>query len=72
MAGIILSGANNDGAKGLYSAFLKGAYTIVQDPDDAQFRTMPAEVMKYFTPHKTLTGEMIVEFINSLKNNIYA
>jgi two-component system chemotaxis response regulator CheB len=71
MAGIILSGANTDGSKGLYSAFKNGAYTIIQNPENAQFSTMPEEVLKYFTPHKILTDDEIVDFINSLTRNNY-
>jgi two-component system chemotaxis response regulator CheB len=71
MVGIILSGTNSDGAKGLYSAFKNGAYTIIQKPDNAQFMTMPSEVLRYFTPHEILTDEEIMNFINSLKDNIY-
>jgi two-component system chemotaxis response regulator CheB len=71
MAGIILSGANTDGSKGLYSAFTNGAYTIIQKPENAQFSTMPEEALKYFTPHKILTEDEIVAFINSLTNNHY-
>lgn len=72
MVGIILSGANSDGAKGMYNAFKNGAYTIIQDPENASFKTMPGEVLKLFTPHKVLTDNEIVDFINSLRNNYYA
>lgn len=72
MVGIILSGTNSDGAKGLYSAFRNGAFTIVQDPDDAQFSAMPNEVLSYFKPHELLNENQIIDFINSLKNNSYA
>jgi two-component system, chemotaxis family, protein-glutamate methylesterase/glutaminase len=72
MAGIILSGANGDGAKGMYSAYREGAFTMIQDPADAQFGTMPMEVLKYFTPHTIMKEEEIVIFINSLKDNVYA
>ena len=67
MIGIILSGANSDGAEGLYSAYKNGAFTVVQNPDNANFTTMPKEVFKYFTPHKVLTDIEISDFINSLK-----
>jgi two-component system chemotaxis response regulator CheB len=67
MAVILLSGANVDGAKGIYNAFKKGAYTIVQDPEDALFQIMPGEALKQFTPHKVLPGS---EIINLLKNDI--
>jgi two-component system chemotaxis response regulator CheB len=71
MVGIVLSGTNTDGAKGLFSAFKNGAFTIIQDPENAQFSTMPNEVLKYFAPHKILTDNGIIEFINSLNTNKY-
>ncbi|HNW56944.1 MAG TPA: chemotaxis protein CheB [Bacteroidales bacterium] len=71
MAGIILSGANTDGAKGLFSAFQDGAFSIIQDPQNAQFSIMPGEVLKYFKPHKVLTCEEIIDFFDSLKYNKY-
>jgi two-component system chemotaxis response regulator CheB len=71
MTGILLSGANTDGAKGLLSAFNEGAHTVIQDPSNALFETMPVEVLKYFKPHKILTDEEIINFINSLKYNKY-
>jgi len=71
MVGIILSGTNSDGAKGLFNAYGNGAYTIIQDPENAQFSTMPNEALKYFTPHKVLTDDGIIEFINSLNRNSY-
>jgi two-component system, chemotaxis family, protein-glutamate methylesterase/glutaminase len=71
MAGIVLSGTNTDGARGLFSAYKNGAFTVIQQPGNAQFATMPGEVLKYFTPHKIFTDEEIVSFINSLKGNKY-
>jgi len=71
MAGIILSGANGDGARGLYNAHINGAYTVVQDPSDAQFNLMPGETLKLFTPDKILKEDEIVEFIKSLRINTY-
>lgn len=67
MAGILLSGTNTDGARGLYSAFRNGATTIIQDPENAQFSVMPAEALSYFKPHYILKDIQIAEFINSLK-----
>ena len=72
MAGILLSGTNTDGARGLFSAFKNGAYTVIQDPANAQFSTMPNEVLAHFRPHRILTDEGIVTFINSLRRNNYA
>ncbi|HEX2968680.1 MAG TPA: chemotaxis protein CheB [Bacteroidales bacterium] len=71
MAGILLSGTNTDGARGLFSAFKNGAFTIIQDPENAQFSTMPKEVLRYFNPDEIMTDEMIINFINSLTDNTY-
>lgn len=39
--GIILTGANHDGAKGLARIKAMGGYAIVQDPTSAEISTMP-------------------------------
>ena len=39
--GIIMTGANSDGAQGLAQLKRRGALVIVQDPDTAESRTMP-------------------------------
>jgi two-component system chemotaxis response regulator CheB len=67
MVGILLSGANSDGAQGMYSAHKKGAYTIIQDPDEASFEIMPREVLKYYNPDKILSIEMIIKFLCSIQ-----
>lgn len=72
MAGILLSGTNKDGSKGLFSAFRKGAFTVIQDPQNAQFGIMPGEALTYFRPAMILKDSEIPEFIISLKNNSYA
>lgn len=72
MAGILLSGTNKDGAKGLCCASRNGAFTVVQDPENAQFGIMPGEAIAYFKPSMILKDSEITEFIISLKNNYYA
>ncbi len=64
---IMLSGANSDGAKGMLKAYQKGAYTIVQDPTEAQINVMPESAIKLFKPHAVLSSKKISEFINALK-----
>jgi len=41
LLGILLTGANEDGAKGLATIHHSGGLTVVQDPKDAQVPTMP-------------------------------
>lgn len=41
LAGIILSGANNDGSKGISTIAGAGGVTIAQSPESAEFKVMP-------------------------------
>lgn len=66
MIAILLSGANADGAMGIFNAFNKGAYSIIQDPEDSLFGIMPNEALKFFTPDQILSCEEIIKFINEL------
>lgn len=63
VCGILLSGANKDGAMGIKAIKDNGGYTIVQDPKDAQIATMPQSAMSLFEPHKILNSEEIVNFV---------
>ena len=42
LIGVLLTGANDDGAEGLHAVARAGGTVIVEDPDTAQVRTMPA------------------------------
>jgi len=67
MVGLILSGANKDGAKGLQKVYDYKGYTLIQDPKDAQISTMPNAVLSLFKPDKILDYKALSEFINQLK-----
>ncbi len=66
MLGIILSGANRDGAKGLKSVELNHGITIIQDPKTCQARTMPESAQKITKIDHVYTIEQIITFINKL------
>lgn len=65
--GILLSGANKDGAIGLRHIKENGGYTIVQKPEDAVVRTMPDAALKEISPDKILTSKEIIDFLINLK-----
>ena len=48
--GILLSGANSDGAEGLNEIKKQGGLTIVQSPDSAKVATMPMAALNLFQP----------------------
>jgi two-component system, chemotaxis family, protein-glutamate methylesterase/glutaminase len=46
LMGVILSGANADGAAGLKAVAAAGGITVVQSPESAEMRAMPAAAMQ--------------------------
>jgi two-component system chemotaxis response regulator CheB len=44
--GVVLTGANDDGARGLRHVLDRGGYGIVQDPNTAEVRTMPEAAIR--------------------------
>ena len=54
LAGILLTGANFDGAEGMRRIRERGGLTIVQDPEEAQASTMPEEAIRRCAPHLVL------------------
>ena len=63
--GILLSGANSDGAKGLQlMAELQGK-TIIQDCIEADFSTMPLAAKNSYNYHQELNIENIIKLLNN-------
>jgi two-component system chemotaxis response regulator CheB len=54
LAGLLLTGANQDGAAGLARVAECGGLTIVQDPAEAQARTMPEQAIRRRAPDLVL------------------
>lgn len=50
LLGIVLTGANRDGAAGLAAIGAAGGLTVVQEPDEAQQSVMPLEAIARRTP----------------------
>ncbi|MCS7163267.1 MAG: chemotaxis protein CheB [Bacteroidia bacterium] len=57
----LLSGANKDGAWGLYRMYRAGYFTAVQEPSDAEMPTMPQAALSLFEPHRRFTADRLVE-----------
>jgi len=66
LVGIILTGANKDGAKGMKDIFDKKGFTIVQDPTTSEVDTMPKSALRLIEPNLVLSPDKIVEFLNAL------
>ena len=54
VAGFLLTGANGDGAEGLYRIHLAGGLTAVQDPKEALIPTMPNAAIARHAPDHVL------------------
>ena len=65
LIGILLTGANADGAAGLADIRARGGYTVVQDPADAQVATMPRAAIEACTPDQVLSLAGIGEFLRA-------
>jgi two-component system, chemotaxis family, protein-glutamate methylesterase/glutaminase len=55
LLGIVLTGANVDGAAGLARVRQRGGYTVVQDPNEALVPTMPEAAIRKLSPHQILS-----------------
>ena len=66
LLGIILSGANQDGAKGLREVKMYGGTSVIQDLNEAQVQTMPLASKKYTQIDYELTTKEIVNLLIQL------
>ena len=63
MAGVLLTGANHDGAAGLAKIKARGGYTIVQDPATAEVPVMPQAAIDLGTADHVLALAGISSFL---------
>jgi len=64
--GVILTGANQDGAAGLARIKQLGGVAVVQDPDDAERRSMPDAAIAATVADAVLPLEEIGRFLYGL------
>ncbi len=67
VAGILLTGANEDGAAGLEAIHRAGGLTIVQDPDEAEVDSMPRAALQRFAPDYILPLRDIHRLLRELE-----
>src|SRR5690606_30889663 len=66
LIGILLSGANRDGALGMKAIKERGGLTIVQDPAECMISTMPQAAMNVTKIDYVMKTDQIVEFLSEL------
>jgi two-component system, chemotaxis family, protein-glutamate methylesterase/glutaminase len=70
LVGILLSGANKDGAAGMAKIQERGGMTVVQDPKECLIDTMPAAALQATDIDHVLKTEQIIDFLQKL-NKLY-
>jgi two-component system chemotaxis response regulator CheB len=68
LAGILLTGANHDGAAGMCRIRERGGLTVVQDPLEAQASAMPEEAIRRCAPDLVLPLSGIRALLPMLRN----
>jgi two-component system, chemotaxis family, protein-glutamate methylesterase/glutaminase len=66
LVGVILTGANQDGARGLARIKRRGGLAIVQSPDSAQADAMPRAALESTSVDQVLPLHEIAPFLNKL------
>jgi len=70
LIGVILTGSNNDGTKGIKRIKEYGGLTIAQDPETAESAYMPASAIAAIQPDYILALENIIELLIKLDKPI--
>lgn len=65
--GVVLTGANKDGARGLQKIAARGGQAVVQDPATADVDVMPAGALELVTRARVLTIPQIAEHLIELE-----
>jgi len=68
LAGIILTGANEDGSAGLAAIYDRGGITVVQQPETAHSPQMALSALKLRPAHRVLPLDGIVDLLGTLKS----
>ncbi|WP_020527782.1 chemotaxis protein CheB [Flexithrix dorotheae] len=66
LIGILMSGANKDGALGMQKIKDRGGLTIIQDPEESMISTMPNSALSVTEIDHVLKTDQIIEFLLEL------
>ncbi len=66
LLGILLSGANEDGARGMQAIAASGGLVVVQDPTSAPVPTMPQAALERTAAHHVLPPQGIADLLSGL------
>lgn len=66
VVGVVLSGLLNDGTSGLWSIKRLGGVTIIQEPEDADYPSMPLNVLEYVKVDHTVPASKMGGLLNKL------
>lgn len=69
LLGVLLTGANEDGARGLLHIRQSGGRTVVQDPRDAQVALMPEAALALHDPDHILSLGGIGQLLATLESS---
>jgi two-component system chemotaxis response regulator CheB len=68
VVGVVLTGTLDDGALGCRSIKARGGVTLVQDPDEAAYGSMPENAIRYDQPDAVAPVDEIAETLIDLAN----
>ena len=66
LIGVLLSGANRDGAQGMVDVKRYGGVTLAQDPDECAINVMPKSAIKLGVVDHVKTVNEIIDFLKSI------
>lgn len=69
VVGVVLTGANADGARGLRRIADRGGLAVVQDPDSSESRAMPAAALRCVPNAEVLPMPDLARFVASLPSS---
>lgn len=69
LMGIVLTGANEDGSRGLQCIADYGGYCVVQDPDTSEVATMPAAALRRVPQAARLPLDRIADHVAEVVRN---